>query len=83
MSIIKITSLALSIALGMSLTTSPGFAATKSSSTNISVAHDGFQTAHLKNKKKHRHCHTGIRNHRLIKTCHRHRHWPLHHVRKG
>ncbi len=81
MSIIKITSLALSVALGMSVAASPGFAATTNSKTSITS--NEFQTAHLKKKKKHRHCHTGIRNHRLIKTCHRHRHWPLHHVRKG
>lgn len=83
MSIIKITSLALSIAIGMSAAARPSFAATKNSNANISVANDGFQTAHLKKKRSHRHCHTGIRNHRLIKSCHRHRHWGLHHIRKG
>ena len=80
---IKLTSLTLSIALGLGLAASPAIASSDIQGKIISTKDQSFQTAHLKKKKSHRHCHTGIRNHKIIKTCHKHRHWYLHHIRKG
>lgn len=79
MSIFKITSLSLSIALGASLAATPTYA-TNTSKTEVGA----YELAHAKIKRKsHRHCHTSLINQRLVKTCHKHRHGVLHHVRRG
>ena len=79
MRIFKITSLSLSIALVASLATAHVYAS-NTSKAEVSA----YETAHLKRKKKsHRHCHTSWINQRLVKTCHKHRHGILHHIRKG
>ena len=80
MSMLKITSLSLSIALASSIALTPSYAATSNNKAEAGT----YETAHLKRKKKsHRHCHTSFINQRLVKTCHKHRHWILHHVRKS
>jgi len=79
MSMLKITSLTLSIALSASLGAAPTYA-----SSNSKAEVGTYETAHLKRKRKsHRHCHTSWINQRLVKTCHKHRHGVLHHIRKG
>lgn len=79
MSMLKITSLALSIALASGIAIAPTYA-----SSNSKTEASTYETAHLKRKKRsHRHCHTSFINQRLVKTCHKHRHWILHHTRKG
>lgn len=79
MSMLKITSLALSIALASGIAIAPTYA-----SSNSKTEASTYETAHLKRKKRsHRHCHTSFINQRLVKTCHKHRHWILHHIRKG
>lgn len=79
MRMLKITSVSLSIALGASLGVASAYA------SNTSKSEVGtYETAHLKVKKKsHRHCHTSWINQRLVKTCHKHRHGVLHHVRRS
>ena len=81
---LKITCLSLSVAFGLSLGVSSGNASTDIGTKATSINSSTFETAHLKRKKKsHRHCHTSLINQRLVKTCHKHRHWFLHHIRKG
>jgi len=80
MSMLKITSLMLSIALAAGLVITPSYASSKINKIEV----DTYETAHLKRKRKsHRHCHTSFINQRLVKTCHKHRHGFLHHIRKG
>ena len=83
MGMLKITSLALSVALGMSIGAAPGFASQDSTKTTAPLSSGSFETAHARIKHTHRHCHTSFINQRLVKTCHRHRHWILHHIRKS
>ncbi len=66
---LKITCLSLSIALGMSLGVASSFASSNTVKNTITISSESYETAHLKKKKRnHRHCHTGIRNHKLIKN---------------
>ncbi len=83
MGMLKITSLALFTALGISIGAVPGFASQGFVKTKVSLGSNSYETAHLKKKRKHRHCHTSYINQKLVKTCHRHRHWILHHIRKS
>lgn len=79
MRILKITALSLSMELVASLAVAPGYAS-NTSKTEVGTC----ETAHLKRKRKsHRHCHTSFINQRFVKTCHKHRHGVLHHIRKG
>ena len=76
---LKMTSISLSIALVAGLAVAPAYAS-NSSQTKVGT----YETAHLKRKRKsHRHCHTSLINQRFVKTCHKHRHGVLHHIRKG
>jgi len=62
MSMLKITSLALSIALASGIAIAPTYA-----SSNSKTEASTYETAHLKRKKRsHRHCHTSFINQRLV-----------------
>ncbi len=88
MRLLKITSLALSVSMGIAIAASTSFAADNNIKTVDSKA--SFETAHsTARNRQHKHCHKRFRSTsrlkqtRLIEICHKHRHWPLHHRRKG